>query len=62
MSVREGVVGSLKWRDPRLAVLVLSLLLNDAGQCTVSTRVLQQSSEAWSPALARRMGRARTYA
>lgn len=40
MSVREGVAESLKLRDPRLAVLVLSLLLNESGQCKVSARVL----------------------
>jgi hypothetical protein len=59
MLVREGVVESWKWRDPRLAVLVLYLLLNEAVQCTVSARVPQQSSETWSPAPERRIGWAR---
>ena len=40
MSVWEGVVESLKWRCVRLAVLVLSLLLDEASQCTVSASVL----------------------
>ena len=41
-SVRVDFVESLEWGDPRPAVLALSPLLNEAGQCTASARVAKE--------------------